>query len=116
MIKVLNSDDALELSKKTLTSPSVSLVQVAYGAERCALSTVLPLKSSVSSIVQLDFIALALSGRKVDFGKMAKMIDEMVETLKTGQADDDWRKEYCGVQFDESKTVEKIVDVTRNCG
>merc|ERR1711970_591982 len=37
---------------------------------------------------QLDFIALAIQGKKIGFEKVIGMIDEMVATLKTEQADD----------------------------
>merc|ERR1719359_559044 len=49
---------------------------------------------------ELDFIALAMQGKKIGFEKVIKMIDEMVATLKTEQQDDDHKKEYCEEQFD----------------
>merc|ERR1719324_1337815 len=49
---------------------------------------------------ELNFLALALSGKKVDFSKVIKMIDEMVVTLKAEQQDDNDKKEYCETQFD----------------
>jgi chromosome segregation ATPase len=49
---------------------------------------------------RLDFIALAIQGKKIGFDKVIKMIDEMVVTLKTEQNDDDHKKEYCAKQFD----------------
>jgi len=49
---------------------------------------------------QLDFIALAIQGKKIGFEKVIKMIDEMSATLKTEQLDDDHKKEYCAKQFD----------------
>jgi septal ring factor EnvC (AmiA/AmiB activator) len=48
----------------------------------------------------LDFIALAIQGKKMGFEKVVAMIDEMVATLKTEQQDDDLKKEYCEKQFD----------------
>merc|ERR1719223_671228 len=50
--------------------------------------------------IHLDFIALAIQGKKIGFEKVIKMIDEMVATLKTEQNDDDHTKEYCAKQFD----------------
>merc|ERR1711881_259562 len=55
---------------------------------------------SVKRTPQLDFIALAIQGRKIGFEKVIKMIDEMAATLKTEQADDDNKKEYCNKEFD----------------
>merc|ERR1719183_532154 len=48
----------------------------------------------------LDFIALALSGKKVGFEKVIKMCDDMVALLTKEQGDDDKKKEYCDKQFD----------------
>merc|ERR1719409_1885971 len=50
--------------------------------------------------VHMDFIALAMKGKKIGFEKVIGMIDEMVATLKTEQADDDAKKEYCAKEFD----------------
>merc|ERR1712187_37486 len=41
---------------------------------------------------ELNFIALALQGKKVNFAKVLKMIDDMVAVLKTEQLDDDDKK------------------------
>merc|ERR1719253_2514811 len=62
---------------------------------------------------ELNFIALALQGKKVNFGKVLKMIDEMVKTLAAGQQDDDDKKEYCEKSFDladdKKKSLERSV-------
>merc|ERR1719160_472868 len=61
----------------------------------------------------LDFIALALHGKKVGFDKVLKLIDDMIVTLKGEQKDDDAKKEYCGKEFDVSddkqKELERII-------
>merc|ERR1719231_68230 len=49
---------------------------------------------------ELNFLAMALQGKKVNFGKVIKMIDDMVATLKTEQQDDNDKREYCNMQFD----------------
>merc|ERR1719316_334344 len=59
---------------------------------------------------QLDFIALAIQGKKIGFEKVLKMIDEMMATLKTEQNDDDHKKEYCAKQFDESDDKKKSLE------
>merc|ERR1712194_591220 len=51
----------------------------------------------------LDFVLLALRGKKVAFDQILKLIDEMVVTLKNEQGDDDDKKGYC----------EKSLDTTR---
>merc|ERR1719269_130668 len=55
----------------------------------------------------LDFIALALEGKKMGFEKVIKMIDEMAATLKKEQQDDDNKKEYCAAQFDQADDKKK---------
>merc|ERR1719264_922403 len=52
-------------------------------------------------------IALALKGKKIGFDKVIKMIDDMITTLKIEQADDDAKKEYCGVQLDQADDKKK---------
>merc|ERR1719472_804941 len=110
-IKILNDDDALELFKKTLPGASASLLQLQVTAadqRRQALSAI-----RANGRPELNFIALALQGKKVDFSKVIKMIDEMVVTLKTEQQDDDDKKEYCSMQFDladdKKKSLERSV-------
>merc|ERR1719298_224892 len=97
-IKILNDDDALDLFKKTLPSASLLQVKVTSAALRQrALAKILALRSARP---QLDLIALALNGKKIGFGEIIKMIDEMVVTLKKEQDDDDAKMEYCKNQLD----------------
>merc|ERR1719265_3103023 len=95
-IKVLNDDDSLELFKKTLPSASASFVQIQVTSEMMrarALATVHRLQAlNFPNRHKLDFIALALHGKKVGFGKVIKMIDDMIATLKQEQIDDDKKK------------------------
>merc|ERR1719191_958143 len=58
-----------------------------------------------------SFIAMALSGKKVGFEKVIKMIDEMVVTLKTEQKDDDAKAEWCKEEFD--STEDSVKDTKR---
>merc|ERR1719321_1650082 len=100
-----NDDDALELFKKTLPGASASFVQVqvsSVDARSRALSVIQGAKGH-----RLDFIALAIQGKKIGFGKVIGMIDEMVATLKTEQQDDDHKKEYCAKQFDQADDKKK---------
>jgi septal ring factor EnvC (AmiA/AmiB activator) len=103
-IKVLNDDDALELFKKTLPG-SASFMQVEVSSEATRAKALAQIRNVHSP--QLDFIALAIQGRKIGFEKVIKMIDEMVATLKTEQQDDDHKKEYCAKQFDLSDDKKK---------
>merc|ERR1740133_499609 len=104
-IKVLNDDDALELFKKALPGASSSFVQVKLSsvstrAKALAAVRAAQTKADKANRPQLDFIAMAIQGKKIGFDKVIKMIDEMVGTLKTEQLDDDHKKEYCAKQFD----------------
>merc|ERR1719353_754190 len=111
-IKVLNDDDALELFKKTLPGASASLLQlkVTAGAQRRQALAVI---KAARNDPRLSFLALALQGKKVDFGKVLKMIDEMVKTLGAEQQDDNDKKEYCEMQFDladdKKKSTERAI-------
>jgi len=96
-IKILNDDDALELFKKTLPAAS-SFLQVTTRDQR--QQAVAVLRAGRRNHPELNFIALALQGKKVNFDKVIKMIDEMVAVLKTEQQDDNDKKEYCDMQFD----------------
>jgi len=110
-IKILNDDDALELFKKTLPSASASLVQVqarSASLKEQAQSTLEKLKKSAQPghRHRLDYILLALHGKKVGFDKVIALIDGLVGTLGQEQKDDDAKKEYCEAQIDltEDKT------------
>jgi len=98
-IKVLNDDDALELFKKTLPG-SASFLQLQVTEKDQKRQALAAIRAARSGHPELSFIALALEGKKVNFGKVLKMIDEMVGTLKAEQQDDDDKKEYCATQFD----------------
>jgi len=58
----------------------------------------------------MDFIALAIQGKKIGFETVIKMIDEMAATLKTEQADDDAKKAYCAKEFDEADDKKKSLE------
>merc|ERR1719181_658390 len=77
--------------------------------QRQALAT---LKAAGRGHPELSFIAMALQGRKVNFGKVIKMIDEMVVVLKKEQQGDDDKKEYCEGAFDEADDKKKSLERT----
>merc|ERR1719207_328416 len=78
-IKILNDDDALELFKKTA---GASLIQVQVSSKTLLSRALRSLqggrKAGKDHKVGFDLIALALTGKKVDFSKVIKMIDDMV--------------------------------------
>jgi len=110
-ITLLNDDDALELFKKTL--PSSSLVQVVSSSKQLklkALSLVRQARDSNNgNKAALDLITLALTGKKVNFDKVLKMIDDLVAAMKKEQFDDNSKKEYCEMQFDFTEDKKKAL-------
>eukprot|EP00403_Amphidinium_massartii_P030841 CAMPEP_0178398790 /NCGR_PEP_ID=MMETSP0689_2-20121128/14951_1 /TAXON_ID=160604 /ORGANISM="Amphidinium massartii, Strain CS-259" /LENGTH=712 /DNA_ID=CAMNT_0020019557 /DNA_START=23 /DNA_END=2161 /DNA_ORIENTATION=+ len=105
-IKILNDDDALELFKKTLPSPSlVQVAETAASRRQRALSALQGARAHKRP--EVDFLALALTGKKVSFDKVFVLIDELVETLKKEQVDDASAKEHCEKQFDLTEDKEK---------
>jgi len=112
-VKVLNDDDALELFKKTLPGAgSASFVQVdatKVAQQKKALLKIRAAQSRAQGAARpgLDFIALLLQGKKVDFSKVIGMIDKMISQLGVEQIDDDSKKEYCNMQFDMTEDKKK---------
>merc|ERR1719181_566496 len=115
-IKMLNDDDALELFKKTLPSAAASSfmqVGTTMAATRSqALAAVRVAQASAKHSPQIDFIALALHGKKMGFDKVVKMIDDMVSVLKGEQAADDEKKEYCEAEFDKAEDEQKALKLS----
>jgi len=110
-IKLLNNDDALELFKATLPNPS--LMQLQQSTTVLAKRALDELRRSPmaprSSASNLNLIALALSGRSVDFSKVISMIEEMVGLLKAEQVEDDDKKAYCVQSFDKTEDEAKVL-------
>merc|ERR1719158_1630243 len=107
-IKILNDDDALELFKKTLPGASafVQMTETAQNQRQQALAIVRAARQGQGH-PELNFLVLALQGKKVDFSKVIKMIDDMVATLNREQQDDVDKKEYCEMQFDQADDKKK---------
>jgi len=112
-IKVLNDDDALELFKKTLPGASASFlqIQVSTGAMKNRALALIQLaqSSSFARRPALDFISLALRGKKIGFEKIIGMIDDLVVELKAEQDADEKKKEYCAAEFDKSEDKHKVL-------
>merc|ERR1719291_1517897 len=114
-IKILNDDDALDLFKKTLPSPSLIQMQTSSKVMRKRALAVLQVAQAHSKSPRLDFIALALrEGNRGPFDKVIGMIDEMVAILGEEQTTDDDKKAYCEAELDktedEKKALERKVD------
>merc|ERR1719469_1331665 len=96
-IKVLNDDDALEIFKQTLPSASASLLQVEAGSSTVQATALAALRSAKEVATTndrpgLELLVLALSGKartSGGFGKVIKMVDDMVALLGKEQTEDD---------------------------
>jgi len=110
-IKILNDDDALELFKKAIPSAaSASLLQMQVSSKEVkaqALRALAAVRHAGDHNTGLDLISLALKGKKVDFSKVLKMIDDMVVLLGKEQVDDDTKKTWCETEFDASDDKKK---------
>merc|ERR1712129_585108 len=103
-VKLLNDDDALELFKKTLPSPS--LIQLKTSGKAVRQNALVALQQASQGDKQdfrLNLISLALKSKKVSFDKVLKMIDNMVTLLGQEQTDDDNKKEYCENLIDKTE-------------
>merc|ERR1719191_836440 len=112
-IKLLNDDDALELFKKTLPAPSASLMQIEVSradVRARAMSLLQKARATNPEQARLNFLVLALRGKKIGFEKVISMIDEMVEALKKEQGDDADKKEYCLSSFDSTEDKKKELE------
>jgi len=108
-IKILNDDDALELFKKTLPGSASSLVQVAVTdlvVQKKALNVLKAVRSGGKD-PRVDLLEVALRGGKIGFGKIIKMIDELVVTLKKEQEEDNAKKGWCEGELDKTEDAKK---------
>merc|ERR1719163_1534912 len=108
-IKVLNDDDALELFKKTLPGSASSLVQVAVTdlvVQKKALTALKSVRTNGKD-PRVDLLEVALRGGKIGFGKIIKMIDELVTALQKEQAEDDGKKDWCEAELDKTEDSKK---------
>jgi septal ring factor EnvC (AmiA/AmiB activator) len=110
-IKILNDDDALELFKKTI--PSASFLQVAVTMKQMkeeALRAIAGFQKTGHRDMNLDLISMAIRGKKVNFDKVIKMIDDMVVLLGKEQVEDDEKKAYCEAEFDKADDKKKALE------
>jgi len=109
-IKMLNSDDALELFKKTLPGSSASFAQIQESSDVTRARAAAMLRNAPRRGTEIDLVLLALQGKAAGFEKVIKLIDEMVVNLKAEQKDDDTKKEYCSTELDKSEDTGKQLE------
>jgi len=106
-IKLLNDDDALDLFKKTLPTPSLLQLKVSSKAMKQQALQILTKGRKHHKDFRLNLISMALRGKKVSFDKVLTMIDDMSALLKKEQAGDDKKKAYCQKTLDETEDALK---------
>merc|ERR1719484_425705 len=112
-IKILNDDDALELFKKTLPTPSLLQFKTNGKAiKQRALVALQQANQGDKQDVRINLISLALKGKKVSFEKVLKMIDDMVTLLGKEQQDDNDKKEYCEKMIDQTEDNLKALELS----
>jgi predicted nucleic acid-binding Zn-ribbon protein len=110
-IKMLNSDDALELFKKSIPSASAFLqVEATSGELRSRAMQMLRESRGKKHSVQVDLVLLAMHGKKAGFEKVITMIDDMTALLGKEQIEDDNKKEYCEKELDKAEDEKKEID------
>merc|ERR1719287_215911 len=60
---------------------------------------------------RLDFIEMAMRGGKMGFGKIIKMVDNLVVELKAEQGMDNDKKSYCNAEFDKAEDKKKGLEL-----
>jgi len=110
-IRLLNDDDALELFKKTLPSPTLLEMRSSGRVLRQQALRVIR-SAQAQKDPRMDLVMLALAGNSQSFDKVLKMIDEMVILLGKEQSDDDEKKAYCEAELDKTEDEKKELERT----
>merc|ERR1719171_430221 len=103
-IATMSTTSSLKISAMPSAAGAGSLLQFGkHAVKQKALSILRTARKIIGSKrhhLNIDIVALAIQGRKVDFSKVIKMIDDMVAILGKEQTDDDYKREYCTGQID----------------
>merc|ERR1719327_983186 len=101
----------LSSSKKTLpSSASSSFVQVQV-SKVAMKHRVLSILKGHKADPRMDLIEVAMHGGKMGFGKIVKMIDNLVVELKAEQGIDNDKKSYCEAEFDKAEDKKKGLEL-----
>jgi len=84
----------VKVSSSSMREQALAVLQAARGEKK-------------SDRQRIDYIMLAIRGKKFGFDKVIKMIDNMVELLGSEQQDDNDKKEYCEMQLDNADDKKK---------
>merc|ERR1719316_1575885 len=116
-IEMLNSDDALELFKKTLPSASAASAFIQTSAttrsqmRRASALIRSSMKADQAHTAQREVMLMALRSGVHGFEKVTGMIDGMVGVLEEEQAKDDKTDVWCLAELDKSKDEAKATEV-----
>merc|ERR1719240_227992 len=114
-IEMLNSDDALELFKKTLPSAASSFVQTASGTRMQTRRAKALIQSAMASdlthSVNRHLMLMALKSGVHGFEKVVGMVDGMVGVLEEEQVKDDKTDVWCLGELDKAKDDIKASEV-----
>merc|ERR1719311_211140 len=114
-IKMLNSDDALELFKKSVPSAAASFVQTASTSRSQMRSKMRRVRSLIQDAMSADkahtqnqhLMLLALSSSAGGFEKVVGMVDGMVGVLEEEQVGDDKTEAWCKAELDKAEGEQK---------
>merc|ERR1719198_621790 len=115
-IAMMNSDDALELFKKTLPPPAASALIQTEAASRAKIRTAkamirTAMQSDKAHAVNRHLMLMSLSQGVHGFEKVVGMVDGMVGVLEGEQAQDDKQDVWCIAELDKAKEEAKATEV-----
>jgi len=116
-IKTLNDDDTLTLFKKTMPSPTFLQVAHRHGHRRAsgdgtrekAMNALQEGVQRGQHRSQMQAISMAMRNKRATFEKIIKMIDQMVDLLKSEEGTDIKKKEYCNKEIGTSENQVKAL-------
>merc|ERR1719345_499475 len=86
-------------------------MQVQVTSTEMRQSALHALKSGHKADPRMDLIEMAMHGGKMGFGKIIKMIDNLVVDLKAEQGVDNDKQAYCLAEFDKAEDKKKGLDL-----
>merc|ERR1719240_1744733 len=116
-IEMLNSDDALELFKKTLPSAAAASALIQTSAttrsqlRRASTLIRSAMKADKSHTAQREVMLMALRSGLHGFEKVVGMVDGMVGVLEEEQVKDDKTDVWCLAELDKAKDEAKATEV-----
>merc|ERR1719223_2703878 len=111
-IKILNSDEARELIKKTAPKAFFLQLQAVNNDAVSRASSLLRPGGLAHYDNRLNLISMSLKARKVNMGKVIKMIKDMLKLLAEEQKHDETKKAFCTKEFDAADDEQKELDAT----